>query len=636
MTARVLLLCCCAALAGCPSEAPAPPAPTRPPGLSAHPRWLTFQCIKPGCDTALKVAVAQEGLRRLVVKRIVLSDAQRTDFVIETAQKPPFPIEGSFDITVRHVPKPGADPGDVDLLVTYTDATADDSPDRVPPGELSIPLLRRLIGEPVMVATPGRVSFGAAWIGDTVTEKVVVENAGYGNVTLDVASVESDQDDVKAGKLPTTSLLPNEKLDLPLVFEPTAARFTRATLTIKASDPAVKPAKVVALATSLAGPRASSDPASVDFGEVPKLQAKTATLSLLNQGGAELTLSNLGVTTTDGNLVATLAGDVKSATLQPLESIDLTLKLTAKVAGVIDGAVTMTTNDNAAGKAFQVPVKATVTEPKATPTPTELDFGQVFKGWTKTQAVTVENTGYGDLKILGITLVRGSSELFTLRTLPILPATLKRGQRIAVEVDFRADAVADFTGAVSVESNDPNGNFLQVPLKAKGATCETACVLANAVPSCSSGTCAIQSCNQGWFNTDTTVQNGCECHDATDNGPFCADATNLGQMSDSHSSASYQGVLPVAGDEDTLRFTLDGHGWFSGHDIYVNLYSTDPTIQMCTSIRGGAECPTTQDGTTCKSAWSTTDEDATVLVKISRKTDAKPTCIPYTVTVSHF
>jgi len=107
-------------------------------------------------------------------------------------------------------------------------------------------------------------------------------------------------------------------------------------------------------------------------------------------------------------------------------------------------------------------------------------------------------------------------------------------------------------------------------------------------------------------------------------------------MTESHSSASYRGVLPTAGDEDTIRFSTDGHGWFSGHTVYVSLNTADPTLQMGVAVREGGDCPTTQDGFTCGSFYSSEAEDSTFLVKVSRTPDAEPPCTPYTVMVRHY
>jgi hypothetical protein len=318
----------------------------------------------------------------------------------------------------------------------------------------------------------------------------------------------------------------------------------------------------------------------------------------------------------------------------------------------VDTAVQVKTNNPHANN-LSIPVKGTVIEPKATPTPAVADFGNVFKGWTQTLPVTIENTGWGDLVVKGITLVGGTSDLFTLRTLPLLPATLKRGQRLGMEVAFRADAQATFQGGISVETNDPTGNFLQIPLKAVGTTCELACPTPNAAATCTSGACALATCtvdgecdtlkchagfccDRNWYDVDGEWENGCECQVMNDTGPFCADAANLGEMNDNHKSASFTGVLPYTGDVNTVRFASDSHCFLcSGHTIYVTLTSADPTISMCVFLRSGGDCPTDADQNVCSKAVSSGAQGSTFLVKVSRQAGAAPTCTPFTVTVTH-
>jgi hypothetical protein len=47
--------------------------------------------------------------------------------------------------------------------------------------------------------------------------------------------------------------------------------------------------------------------------------------------------------------------------------------------------------------------------------------------------------------------------------------------------------------------------------------CNQACGLANAAPSCNSGSCQVASCNSGWGNCDGQANNGCETSLATSN-----------------------------------------------------------------------------------------------------------------------
>ncbi|CAN0435867.1 unnamed protein product, partial [Discosporangium mesarthrocarpum] len=42
-----------------------------PPGIEAEPRWLTFTCVEPGCDTTLEATIDVVGPRAVAIKRIV-------------------------------------------------------------------------------------------------------------------------------------------------------------------------------------------------------------------------------------------------------------------------------------------------------------------------------------------------------------------------------------------------------------------------------------------------------------------------------------------------------------------------------------------------------------------------------------
>jgi hypothetical protein len=68
--------------------------------------------------------------------------------------------------------------------------------------------------------------------------------------------------------------------------------------------------------------------------------------------------------------------------------------------------------------------------------------------------------------VSALTLIPGSSRLFTLRSAPPLPAHLERDQKLALEVQFSAESLGPFEGTLSIESNDPNHRFLEVPISA--------------------------------------------------------------------------------------------------------------------------------------------------------------------------
>ena len=61
------------ALAACgQSTTGSPMLEPKPAGLESDPKWLTYTCVEPGCDTTLTANVSAIGDRDIAVKRIVL------------------------------------------------------------------------------------------------------------------------------------------------------------------------------------------------------------------------------------------------------------------------------------------------------------------------------------------------------------------------------------------------------------------------------------------------------------------------------------------------------------------------------------------------------------------------------------
>ena len=219
-------------------------------------------------------------------------------------------------------------------------------------------------------------------------------------------------------------------------------------------------------------------------------------------------------------------------------------------------------------------------------------------------------------------------------------------QRLGLEVEFRSEAVSEFTGTLSVATNDPVNPVLEVPLRARGASCAEGCPLAHATPSCAGGECSIESCQSSWFETDGVAANGCECSEtANDPGGSCQDAVYLGELIDNEDdTASFQGVLPTADDVDVLRFfAKDAWSISDEFHVRVQLTSSDPNIRLCVyrheadSHQG--DCYWTEEKCPANRVYDLPSagnggDDADFIVKVHRPSGA-PTCAGYSLTVSN-
>ena len=639
--------------AGCggaeePPKLLAPP----PPGLKSTPKWLTYTCVEPGCVTELTATVEVIGVRDVAIKRVVLSDRDRDDFGFELSQQPPFVMKAGqpFSIAVTYAPTGDPRLGDVELRVTYTDASASESPDRIPPGELAIPLVRRLVGEPKLGVAPEQLVFGPVLPTAERTLPLTVRNDGFGNVGLVFQSITTDRPtEIRVGEPPPAALVPGESYDLPVTYAPAQEGFLEGLLTVRPVDSDILPTFIPLLGTSIGQARIAVTPAGgVDFGAVPVAGRGGAVVQVMQRGGEPLVGREveLGSAPAAADLEVALEGGVRTATVAPLDSLDIELTLAGRAPGEIGSHLRIHSNDRQQ-PVIDVPVVGLITQPQIRVDPTVVDFGNVPRGWSVVRSVEVSNAGYGDLVISNVTMIFGSSELFTLRTVPRLPITLRHAQRIGLEVEFRSEAEAAFQATLSIDSNDAQTPFVEIGFSAAGASCELGCPIANGTPSCTGGICAVGRCNQDWYDTDRDPANGCECREiGRDPGAFCADSHYMGRLADRGDRASFTGVLPTEEDVDVLRFFAADEFSFGSDrfDVRVNLESTDPNIRFCIYRHNtgshlnecffeNESCP--ENRSYRRSGSSGPDDSADFIIRVHRRPGVGPTCTPYTVFVGN-
>lgn len=641
-----VLACTMAACASPPPE----PKSTKPPGLEADPAHVALLCVTPGCDTTHAVRFHVVGPRRVAIKRMFLSGAAPEEFTLTSTEETPFIVgsNASFEVQVRYAPVGSPLPAPVELRVTYTDASPEESEERLPAGELVVPLVRRLVGEPVLAVAPQTVSFGYVPAGETKTRTLKATNEGFGNIALELASIEAGSPLFTATLPDRPAVVGAEGLEFPTTFTPEADTYVQSTLSVVATASDVPPVTVKVEGTSIPDPRLGISPSGeVDFGEVALKKSRTVTLQLVNEGGAALTVRGVSTSDANGNLSVALPDAGAPLHVASLERVPLTLTLQGGTAGELDATVTVETDDPLQ-PTRDVRVRGTITEPKLALSPDPLDFGTLPVGWVVKQPVELRNVGFGPLTVKDIRLVAGSSNLFVLSNLPTLPLVLERDQRIALDVQFTAETASSFTGWLSVETDAPGATFSELPLKAIAGSCSSSCPIANGTPSCSSGTCDVGSCDTGWFNTDAKAANGCECKEVgTDPGAFCADSHFAGTLMDSKKDqATFSGVLPSEGDVDVVRFFgADGFTVLNEtYNVKVRLDSTDPNIRLCvyryeTGSHGqdcywtNEVCPATR--TFQKGGSGVSGDDADYIVKVFRAPGTAPTCSSYTLFMSN-
>ncbi len=619
-------------------------------GLRAIPRQLAFTCVVPGCDTKLVVKVQSTVNRRVAIKRVVLSK-DNAEYTITPSQTVPFILGAAADfaVDVQYVPVSAPAADDLKVLVSYTDASPDESdPDRIAPAELEIPLIRRLVGEPALAVTPEAVNFGLVPPGQTKTLEVTARNVGFGNIALAVDRADAGDGWVSVRLPQFAALVPDSGVPVGVVFAPTMRGYYKGEVVLGSSTPAVGEVSFDVEGTSNIDGVLVVEPEerAIDFGDVPRRQLRTITVQLANLGGNPVSVNSVTVMDASNNVRAALPNSASSVTVESLKRVPVVLTLDASTAGLIDAKLIIVSSD-AARPQIEVPIRGTITEPRLQVTPGMLAWGNTPLGWQVVKPLELKNSGFGPLTIRRITFVGGTSNLFSFRNLPALPATLATGARASIEVEFRAGTMSTFGGSVSIESDDVMQQIAEIPLSATGVDCNSGCAVAHATPSCMNGQCGIAMCNPGWFDTDSMASNGCECNESgNDPSNFCSMGEFKGTLKDtSGGTAQHVGMVPLANDVDWVRFYAeDASNFFSDDfDVRINLSSADPDIEMCVyrhrTTSHDSSCY--MEGESCGSRSYRrdgslgTEDGADFDIKIYRRANSAPQCITYTVTMSN-
>ena len=132
--------------------------------------------------------------------------------------------------------------------------------------------------------------------------------------------------------------------------------------------------------------------------------------------------------------------------------------------------------DLASGVAGNLAIRATVTiassgSPQISVSPASLSFGGVTVGQSKSQTVTIKNTGNASLNITSATV---DNKQFSV---PALPASIAAGATASLSVQFTPTSSGAQSGTLTLASNDPANPTVKVSLTGTGAAAATDVVL---------------------------------------------------------------------------------------------------------------------------------------------------------------
>ncbi len=245
--------------------------------------------------------------------------------------------------------------------------------------ELRIPLHANFLGVPALKVTPNPVDFGYVAQGRVGKRQMQATNQGTGVAAVEVTAVKLVPEDtvdfeLTAPALPVT-LRPisgdtQAILAFELAYHPRSSAAHTAELVFSTSKGEVR---VPVKGSSQTPPKLSVNPLSIDLGRVPLGQTTFAPLTLLNEGGAPLTVKYTWGGPRPSTDLFALPNQVPP--IQPGKYVELQVGVTAATLGAVNGLLQLT-SDDPARPSVTVPVTA---EGVAGPGPEVVKLEMVFE-----------------------------------------------------------------------------------------------------------------------------------------------------------------------------------------------------------------------------------------------------------------
>ena len=306
----------------------------------------------------------------------------------------------------------------------------------------------------------GSLNFGSVPIGGSKTLSDTILNNTSSAVTI--SSIQGLGSGFQVtGITPPTTLAAGQTASFSVKFQPTGTGDP--TTTISFDGPNAQPyASLSASATAVTAGKLSPSPSSVAFGNIQVGANQTSTVTLLNSGGTDLTITSAtmsGAGFSMSNLALPL-------TLNPGTSTSATITFAPTAAGNFSGSVTFATTANQVNNTVVLPFTgAGVTAGTVSPNPSSLSFGSVQVGSNSSKSETLTNTGGSTVTISQAT---PSGAGFSVSGLT-LPVTLAANQSVTFTATFAATSAGAASGTLSIVSNASNSP-LSIPLSGTGLT----------------------------------------------------------------------------------------------------------------------------------------------------------------------
>jgi hypothetical protein len=335
------------------------------------------------------------------------------------------------------------------LTVTFTPLSAVAASGRVtlisnaPNSTLTISLSGTGIAPGQLAGTPSSEAFGSVTVGSQQTASEKVTNTGGTSVTISQAAVSGTGFSLSGLTTPAT-LAAGQSATFTVTFAPqaTGSASGNVTLTSNGANPTLI---IPQSGTGIAPGQLTANPSSEDFGSVDVGSQQTASETVTNTGGTNVSISQATVSGTGFSL----SGLRIPLTLTAGQSTTFSVAFTPQSASAASGSVRITSN--ASNPTLTITLSGTGTSPQAgqlSVTPPTLALGNVVVGQSGTASGSLSATGGS----VTVTAANTNNSAFTISGLS-LPLTIPSGQSAPFTITFSPQTAAAASATLTITSN---------------------------------------------------------------------------------------------------------------------------------------------------------------------------------------
>jgi len=333
------------------------------PNISVTPASKDFGSVVVGNSSATQTfTVSNTGSAPLSVGSVTISG----DFTITSDSCSGVSLDPSASCAVGVVFTPST----VGTLTGTLSITSDDPDTPTVEVALSGTGVSETVTGPNISVSPTTVDFGNVVVGTTsAPQTVTVANTGNADLTVSNVVLTGDTDfDVQTTTCVDPILAPGESCSADVVFTPSSIGGKTATVTITSDDPDTPTVEVTLTGNGVVEePDITVSPTSVDFGSVAVGSSDSKTVTVKNDGTADLNITSVSTlsgpfSTTDGCTGQTLA---------PAASCTVTIDFAPTAAGTYSDSFVISSDDpdessvtvNVSGEGAQVSANQPPTKP---------------------------------------------------------------------------------------------------------------------------------------------------------------------------------------------------------------------------------------------------------------------------------